>query len=91
MGNVIKKLAIGLVVGGVLVGITRALEFPFIFQMMFFGYAMLGAAVFMLLDAPIAQDYERDEVLDRPRGVLRRAVHGVHFRRLDVAAIRSGR
>ncbi len=52
MGNVIKKLAIGLAVGGVLVGITRALEFPFIFQMMFFGYAMLGAAVFMLLDAP---------------------------------------
>lgn len=52
MGNVIKKLAIGLVVGGVLIGITRALEFPFIFQMMFFGYAMLGAAVFMLLDAP---------------------------------------
>ncbi len=52
MWNVIKKLAIGLVVGGVLVGITRALEFPFVFQMMFFGYAMLGAAVFMLLDAP---------------------------------------
>jgi len=52
MGNVIKKLAIGLVVGGALVGITRALEFPFVFQMMFFGYAMLGAAVFMLLDAP---------------------------------------
>jgi cytochrome c553 len=52
MGSVIKKLSIGLVVGGVLVGITRALEFPFIFQMMFFGYAMLGAAVFILLDAP---------------------------------------
>ena len=52
MGNVIKKLAIGLAVGGALVGITRALEFPFIFQMMFFGYAMLGAAVFILLDAP---------------------------------------
>lgn len=52
MWNVVKKLSIGLVVGGVLVGITRALEFPFIFQMMFFGYAMLGAAVFMLLDAP---------------------------------------
>ena len=52
MGNVIKKLAIGLVIGGVLVGITRVLEFPFIFQMMFFGYAMLGAAVFILLDAP---------------------------------------
>ncbi len=52
MGSVIKKLSIGLAVGGALVGITRALEFPFIFQMMFFGYAMLGAAVFMLLDAP---------------------------------------
>ena len=52
MGNVIKKLSIGLVVGGALVGLTRALEFPFIFQMMFFGQAMFGAAVFMLLDAP---------------------------------------
>jgi hypothetical protein len=52
MGSVIKKLSIGLVVGGALVGITRALEFPFIFQMMFFGYAILGAAVFILLDAP---------------------------------------
>jgi len=55
MWNVIKKLSIGLLVGGVLVGITRALEFPFIFQMMFFGYAMLGAAVFMLLDVPSLQ------------------------------------
>ena len=52
MGNVIKKLVIGLVVGGALVGVTRALEFPVVFQMMFFAYAMLGAAVFMLLDAP---------------------------------------
>jgi mono/diheme cytochrome c family protein len=52
MGNVIKKLIIGLVVGGALVGITRALEFPVVFQMMFFAYAILGAAVFILLDAP---------------------------------------
>lgn len=52
MGNIIKKLSIGLVVGGVLVGITRALEFPFVFQMMFFGFSIFGAAVFMLLDAP---------------------------------------
>jgi len=52
MGNVIKKLMIGLVVGGALVGITRALEFPVVFQMMFFAYAILGAAVFILLDAP---------------------------------------
>jgi mono/diheme cytochrome c family protein len=52
MGNVIKKLMIGLVVGGVLVGATRMFEFPVIFQMMFFAYAMLGAVVFMILDAP---------------------------------------
>lgn len=52
MGNVIKKLMIGLVVGGALVGVTRALEFPVVFQMMFFAYAMLGAAVFIMLDAP---------------------------------------
>jgi cytochrome c553 len=52
MGNVIKKLVIGLVVGGALVGITRALEFPVVFQLMFFAYAMLGAAVFVMLDAP---------------------------------------
>lgn len=52
MGNVIKKLVVGLVVGGALIGITRALEFPVIFQMMFFAYAMLGAIVFMMLDAP---------------------------------------
>jgi cytochrome c2 len=52
MGNVIKKLSIGLVVGGALVGIARAFEFPFIFQMMFFGQSLFGAAIFMLLDAP---------------------------------------
>ena len=52
MGNVIKKLAIGLVVGAALFGLARALEFPVIFQMMFFGHAIFGAAIFMLLDAP---------------------------------------
>ena len=52
MGNVIKKLVIGLIVGGALLGITKALEFPTVFQMMFFAYAILGAAVFILLDAP---------------------------------------
>jgi Cytochrome c len=52
MGNIVKKLLIGLVVGGALVGLTRALEFPLMFQMMFFGQAMFGAALFMLLDAP---------------------------------------
>ena len=52
MGNIVKKLLIGLVVGGALVGLTRALEFPLMFQMMFFSQAMFGAALFMLLDAP---------------------------------------
>jgi mono/diheme cytochrome c family protein len=52
MGNVIKKMIVGLVVGGALVGITSMLEFPVVFQMMFFAYAILGAAVFILLDAP---------------------------------------
>jgi len=52
MGNVMKKLAIGLAVGAALFGLARALEFPVIFQMMFFGHAIFGAAIFMLLDAP---------------------------------------
>jgi hypothetical protein len=40
------------VVGGLLVGLARALEFPFVFQMMFFAQALFGAVIFMLLDAP---------------------------------------
>ena len=52
MGNVIKKVVVGLVVGGALLGITKALDFPTVFQWMFFAYALLGTAVFLLLDAP---------------------------------------
>src|ERR1041384_4271348 len=52
MGNVIKKLVVGLIVGAVLWGATKALDFPAVFQMMFFAYALLGTAVFILLDAP---------------------------------------
>jgi len=51
MGNIIKKLVIGLVVGGALFLLSRWQEFPFVFQVVFFGHAMFGAAVFMLLDA----------------------------------------
>jgi len=50
--SIIKKGLIGAVVGGILVGVAIALHFPPIFQGMFFGYAMLGAAVYILLDAP---------------------------------------
>jgi hypothetical protein len=50
--SIIKKGIVGLIVGGVLVGVAKALAFPPVFQVMFFSYAMLGAAVFILLDAP---------------------------------------
>lgn len=50
--SVMKKMLAGAVVGAVLVGVGKMLEFPPVFQVMFFIYAMLGAAVFILLDAP---------------------------------------
>ncbi|MGH7205219.1 MAG: c-type cytochrome [Nitrospiraceae bacterium] len=46
------KLLGGVVVGGILVGIAKGLSFPPVFQAMFFIYGMLGAAVYILLDAP---------------------------------------
>ena len=48
---------------------------------------MLGAAVFILLDAPSLRTMSGAKSADRHRGVLHRAVHGLHCRRLDVAAI----
>lgn len=50
--NIIKKGVIGVIVGIVLVAVAKATHFPLVFQIMFFIYAMLGAAVFILLDAP---------------------------------------
>jgi hypothetical protein len=50
--SVIKKAIIGAVVGGVLFGAATALGFPPIFRYMFVAYALLGTAVFILLDAP---------------------------------------
>ena len=52
MGNVIKKSIVGVIVGAILFGATNVLGFPFVFQAMFFAYAMLGTVVFILLDAP---------------------------------------
>lgn len=52
MGNIFKKLGIGLVIGGVLVGIARSQEVPFDFQLLFMIIALIGAVLFMLLDAP---------------------------------------
>ena len=52
MKIILKKGVVGIVVGGILVALAKALGFPPVFQAMFFTYAMLGAAVFILLDAP---------------------------------------
>ena len=52
MGNIFSKLVVGLVVGGVLVAITHSQEVPVSFQVLFSVIALIGAIVFMLLDAP---------------------------------------
>lgn len=50
--NIIKKGTLGVLLGIILAGVAKATHFPFVFQVMFFIYAMLGAGVFILLDAP---------------------------------------
>ncbi len=50
--NIIKKGVAGVIIGIILVAVARSTHFPVIFQGMFFVYAMLGAGVFILLDAP---------------------------------------
>jgi mono/diheme cytochrome c family protein len=52
MKSVLKKATIGIIIGVILVVVAQQTHFPFIFQVMFFLYAMLGSAVFILLDAP---------------------------------------
>lgn len=47
-----KKGVVGVIIGIILVVAARATGFPEVFQIMFFIYAMLGAFVFILLDAP---------------------------------------
>jgi len=50
--NVLKKATIGIIIGVILVVAAQQTHFPQVFQVMFFIYAMLGAFVFILLDAP---------------------------------------
>jgi uncharacterized membrane protein YeaQ/YmgE (transglycosylase-associated protein family) len=50
--NIVKKGIVGAIVGAVLFGTATGLGFPPIFRYMFVAYAMLGTAVFILLDAP---------------------------------------
>lgn len=52
MKNVIKKSVAGIIIGALLVVLAKVFSFPPVFQVMFFGYAILGAVVYMLLDAP---------------------------------------
>jgi len=51
MGNIFNKLGIGFVVGGVLVAIAHSQELPVSFQLLFFIISLIGAMVFILLDA----------------------------------------
>lgn len=50
--SVMKKTALGVIIGVLLVVGAQLTHFPFVFQVMFFIYAMLGALVFILLEAP---------------------------------------
>ena len=52
MKNILKKGIVGIIIGAILFFGAKATHFPFVFQVMFFMYAMLGAFVFILLDAP---------------------------------------
>jgi hypothetical protein len=50
--NVLKKGVAGVIIGLILVVLAKVFSFPLVFQVMFFGYAILGALVYMLLDMP---------------------------------------
>jgi len=56
--SVMKKTALGVIIGVLLVVGAKFTHFPFVFQVMFFLYAMLGALVFVLLDAPAMKRLE---------------------------------
>jgi mono/diheme cytochrome c family protein len=56
--TILKKLVIGVIVGIILVVVAKSTHFPYVFQVMFFLYAMLGALVFILLDAPAMKRIE---------------------------------
>ena len=51
MGNIFKKLGIGLVVGGALILVGHSQELPISFQVLFFIVALIGAIVFRPLVA----------------------------------------
>ncbi len=61
--NILRKVIVGVLVGIILVVVARATHFPLVFQVMFFMYAMLGAFVFILLDAPSMKRLEGTKAL----------------------------
>ena len=56
--SVLKKTTLGIIIGVILVVAAQQTHFPQVFQIMFFIYAMLGAFVFILLDAPAMKRLE---------------------------------
>lgn len=52
ISNILKKGTVGVLVGAGFFGLAYALGFPLVYRIMFFAYALLGAVVFILLDAP---------------------------------------
>ncbi len=56
--SVMKKTTLGVIIGVLLVIGAKYTHFPPVFQIMFFLYAMLGALVFILLDAPAMKRLE---------------------------------
>ena len=61
--NILRKGIVGVLIGIILVVVARATHFPLVFQIMFFMYAMLGAFVFILLDAPSMNRLEGTKAL----------------------------
>ena len=62
--SVMKKTALGVIIGVLLVVGAKYTHFPPVFQIMFFLYAILGAMVFILLDAPAMKRLEGVKAVD---------------------------
>ncbi|HIO22678.1 MAG TPA: hypothetical protein EYN18_09885, partial [Nitrospirales bacterium] len=50
--NIVKKTFFGVLLSLVVWWVSGAMHFPFVFQVMFVLYVVLGVTVFILLDAP---------------------------------------
>ena len=50
--NIFKKTFFGILLALIVWWIAGAMHFPFVFQVMFVLYVVLGVVVFILLDAP---------------------------------------